>query len=42
MGVKSLAKKHGIKALSQLGRWINLYEEFGVVGLCPDLAVSLL
>lgn len=33
LGIKSLAKKHGIKAQSQLGRWINVYEEFGVEGL---------
>jgi transposase len=35
LGVKSLAKKHGIKAHSQLGRWINLYEELGLEGLKP-------
>lgn len=33
LGIKSLAEKHGIKAYSQLNRWINIYEEFGMEGL---------
>jgi|1186.fasta_scaffold377250_2 transposase len=34
LGIRSLAKKYGIKSKSpQLGLWINLYEEFGVEGL---------
>lgn len=33
LGVRSLAKKHGIKAKSLLGRWINLFEKFGEAGL---------
>jgi transposase len=33
LGAKSLARKHGIKAYSQLERWINLYEKFGEEGL---------
>jgi len=27
LGISSLAKKHGIKSKSLLGRWINLYDE---------------
>ena len=33
LGIKSLAEKHGIKGYSQLDRWINLYEKFGMEGL---------
>jgi transposase len=33
LGAKSLAKKHGIKAYSQLERWINLYKKYGEIGL---------
>lgn len=33
LGSKSLAKKHGIKAYSQLERWISIYEKFGEEGL---------
>ncbi|RDW21308.1 transposase [Oceanobacillus arenosus] len=33
LGIRPLAKKHGIKSKSEVGRWIQLYEEFGVNGL---------
>jgi transposase len=33
LGVRRLAKKHGIRSKSAVERWIKLYEEFGVEGL---------
>ena len=33
-GYKSLAKKYGVKSVSQVLRWINVFKEFGKDGLC--------
>ncbi|WHY89531.1 helix-turn-helix domain-containing protein [Neobacillus cucumis] len=33
LGHKLLAKKHGVKAYSQIKRWIDVYEKFGEEGL---------
>lgn len=33
LGLKLLAKKHGVKAFSQVKRWIGVYEKFGEEGL---------
>ncbi|MDY0410278.1 transposase [Paracerasibacillus soli] len=33
LGVRRLAKKHGIQSKSQVDRWIKLYEKYGVEGL---------
>lgn len=33
LGVRRLAKKHGIQSKSQVDRWIKLYENYGVEGL---------
>lgn len=33
LGIRPLAKKYGIKSKSEVGRWIQLYEKFGVEGL---------
>lgn len=33
LGIRSIAKKHGINSKSEVGRWIQLYEKFGVDGL---------
>ena len=33
-GYKSLAKKYGVKNVSQVLRWINVFKEFGKDGLC--------
>lgn len=32
-GMRTLANKHGIKAMEQVHRWINAYQEFGEEGL---------
>lgn len=31
--MRTLANKHGIKAMEQVHRWINEYQEFGEEGL---------
>ncbi|RBW67256.1 transposase [Bacillus taeanensis] len=33
LGIRPLAKKHGIKSKSQVERWIKVYEKFGAEGL---------
>jgi transposase len=33
LSIRGLAKKHGVKSKSAVGRWINLYEKFGARGL---------
>jgi len=33
LGIRPLAKKHGIRSKSQVERWIKLYEKFGAEGL---------
>ena len=33
LGIRPLAKKYGIKSKSEVGRWIQIYERFGVDGL---------
>jgi len=33
LGIRPLAKKHGIKSKSVVGRWIKVYERFGSEGL---------
>ncbi|MDY0409757.1 transposase [Paracerasibacillus soli] len=33
LGVRRLAKKHGVQSKSQVDRWIKLYEKYGVEGL---------
>lgn len=33
LGIRALAKKHGVKSKSQVGRWIQLHEKYGVNGL---------
>ncbi|OEG18648.1 transcriptional regulator [Enterococcus termitis] len=32
-GIQALANKHGVKAMEQVHRWINAYQEFGEEGL---------